>query len=204
MCARSIVHGPSVVRHGLTAAQRADDVERGFESLRPFAQRRVEDAELLLAATDRALQDERAARDRRERADLFGDQHGMPQRQQEQRARGPLVPLREQPTEDRDVLVVGHRHVVVVADEQAVEPGVGRGPRPLDHPLRPDPRVHGRVPTPERRPDVHSRQPRAKMDPWRLWNVTFPPSRNAAPSSAPSSSATTVPIRTAAECITSR
>ena len=37
---------------------------------------------------------------------------------------GPLVPLREQAAEHRDVLVVGDRHVVVVADEQAVEPGV--------------------------------------------------------------------------------
>ena len=61
-------------------------------------------------------------------------EHRVPQRQQEQRAGRAVVPLREQPAEHRDVLVVGHRHVVVVADEQAVEPGVGRGPRPLDHP----------------------------------------------------------------------
>ena len=44
-------------------------------------------------AAERALHDERPRRDRRERADLFGDEHRMPQRQQEQRARGPVVPL---------------------------------------------------------------------------------------------------------------
>ena len=47
-------------RHRLAAAQRAHDVERGFEPVRALAQRRVEDAELLVAAADRALHDERA------------------------------------------------------------------------------------------------------------------------------------------------
>ena len=69
----------------------------------------------------------------------------MPERQQEERARRTLVPLGEQATDHRDVLEVGDRHVVMVADEQAVEPRVARGPGPLDHPPGADADVHGRV-----------------------------------------------------------
>ena len=79
----------------------------------------------------------------------------MPQRQEEQRTRRPLVPLREEATQDRDVLVVGNRNVVVVADEEAVEAGLGRGPRPFDHPAGADARIHRCVPAPQRNADIH-------------------------------------------------
>ncbi len=142
-------------RHGLTSAQRPHDFERGLEARCPLAQRRVEYAELLLARADRALQNEGATRDRGEGADLLREQDRMPQRQEEQRTRGPVVPLCEQTTEDRDVLVIGHRDVVVIADEEGVEARIGRRSRPLDHPLGAEPRVHRRIPAPQRHADLH-------------------------------------------------
>ena len=60
------------------------------------ARRMGERAVLLCAAADRALHDEASPSNRRERADLFRDEHGMPQRQEEQRARGSFTPLGEQ------------------------------------------------------------------------------------------------------------
>ena len=65
----------------------------------------------------------------------------MPQGQQAQNAGGPLVPFREQAAHHRDALVVGNGHVVVVADEEAVEARIGRGPGPFDDPGRPDAHV---------------------------------------------------------------
>ena len=58
-------------RDRLAAAQRAHDLEGGLEARCALAERGVEHAELLLAAADRALHDERTAGDRRERADLL-------------------------------------------------------------------------------------------------------------------------------------
>ena len=65
------------------------------------------------AAADRGLQDEAPAGDRRQRADLLGEQHRVPQRQQEERARGTVAPLREQAAEDR--ARSGSRRPVAVA-----------------------------------------------------------------------------------------
>ena len=80
----------------------------------------------------------------------------MPQRQQEQRTRGALVPLRKQATQDGDVLVIGNRNVVVVAHEEAVEASIGGGPRPFDHPSGADARVHRCIPAPQRNADFHA------------------------------------------------
>ena len=155
MWARSIFHGPSTTVYRLTPAQRAHDVERGLEARRPLAQGGAEHAELLLARADRALHDERALGDRGEGADLFREQHRMPQRKEEQRPRRSVVPLGEQATEHGDVLVVGHRDVVVIADEEAVEARLRGSSRPLDHPPGADARIHRRVSTPQRHADVH-------------------------------------------------
>ena len=139
----------------LARAEPPHDVERRLEERRSRADRHAERVELLVAAADRALHDERSGRDRRERADLLGQQHRVPQRQQEQRARGPVVPLGEQAPHDRDVLVVGDGHVVVVADEQAVESGGARGPGPLDHPAGALANVHRWVRAAEGDADLH-------------------------------------------------
>ena len=82
--------------------------------------------------------------DRRQGADLLGEQHRVPERQQEERAGGLVTPLGEQAADDRDVLVVdARRGGVVVADEERVEPRAVRRSRPLDHPARAGPRLGG-------------------------------------------------------------
>ena len=62
--------------------------------------------ELLRAVADTALQDEAALGDRRKRADLLGDEHGLPERQEEEASRGRVAPLGEQAAEHGHVLVV--------------------------------------------------------------------------------------------------
>jgi hypothetical protein len=68
---------------------------------------RAHRGELHLVVTEPALEDEAASRDRGERAHLLGDEHGIPQGQEEEAARRRVAPLGEEPPEDRDVLVVG-------------------------------------------------------------------------------------------------
>jgi glyoxylase I family protein len=52
---------------------------------------------------------------------------------------------------------------VVVADEQAVEAGVARGPGPFDHPPGAGANVHGWIGAAERDPNLHEMQPRAMI-----------------------------------------
>ena len=106
-------------RHSFAGEQTAHDVEALLEPRRCARSSVAHPAELLGPATDRGLQDEAAVGDRRQRAELLGEQHRVPQRQQEQDPARFVAPLREQPAEDRDVLVVRARAGgVVVADEQ--------------------------------------------------------------------------------------
>ena len=120
----------------LARAETANDVERVLEAGDASVDVDVHGRELLGAAADGALHDEAPGRDGRQRADLLGDEHRVPQREQVERAGRPFVPLGQQPAEHRGVLVVGDGHAVVVADEERVEPCVACGPRPLDHPPR--------------------------------------------------------------------
>src|SRR5438105_8647070 len=93
-------------------------------------------AELRVVLAEPALEDEAPAHDRGQRADLLGDQHGIPERQQEEAPGRFVAPLREQTPEHRHVLVVLARRRVMVADEQRVEVGLPRGGRALDHDAR--------------------------------------------------------------------
>jgi len=76
---------------------------------------------LRLVVAEAALDDEGTARDRREGSDLLRDQHRIPQRQEKQAAGGRVAPLGQQAAEDRNVLVIGRRRRVMVADEQGIE-----------------------------------------------------------------------------------
>ena len=62
--------------------------------------------ELVVVRPDRTLHDERPLVQRRERADLLRQQHRMPERQQEERPRGTVAPLRQQASQYGNVLVV--------------------------------------------------------------------------------------------------
>ena len=100
----------------------------------PVAERHPQRGELRVAAAERALEDEAAVGERRQRPELLGGQHRMPEREQHQDARRPVAPLGEEPAHHRGVLVVRERPGgVMVADEQRIETGVARGHRPLDH-----------------------------------------------------------------------
>ena len=80
---------------------------------------------------------------------------GCHKRQQEERADRPVPPLGQQPAQHRRVLVVGAPGRVVLAQEQGLQPGVSRGPDPLDHPLRAGAHVGHAVTTAFGDPDVH-------------------------------------------------
>ncbi len=86
-------------RHLFSGAQPAHDVEGGFEASDALLDRRAHRRKLLVAAAERALHDEAPSRDRRQRPDLLGDEHRVPERQEEQRAGGALVPLGQQPAQ---------------------------------------------------------------------------------------------------------
>ena len=90
--------------------------------------------ELAVAAADAGLDDERRVGERRQRADVLGDEHRVPQRQQEQAPDRAVAPLGQQPAEHRRVLVVGRRHGVMVAERQRVQLRPLGGLGPLDHP----------------------------------------------------------------------
>ena len=97
-------------------------------------------------------------------------QHRVPEGKQEQRTRRAIAPLGQQAAEHGRVLVVGHGHAVVVADEQAVEAGVPRGAGLLDHPPRPGTRVVHQVTAAQRDPEPHgaTRWPLQDLhSPWR-------------------------------------
>ena len=103
-----------------------------------------------------ALHDEGTVRDGRQRPDLLGHQHRVPQRQQEQAPGRRLAPFREKPPEDRRVLIVGRGRHVLIADKQGIERGTAGRRGPLDHPARSLARIfHVRVIARERDPDLH-------------------------------------------------
>ena len=140
----------------LSREQPPNRVEAGLEARRTTAERHAQGPELVGTAADRGLHHEAPPGDRRQRADLLRQQHRVPERQQEERARGVVAPLREQAADNRDVLVVdARRGGVVVAHEQRVEPGAVRRSGPLDHPARARPRLRD-ISAPHRHPDSHS------------------------------------------------
>ena len=108
-----------------------------------------------------ALEDEAPAHEGGQRADLLGDQHRIPERQQEEAARRLVAPLREQAAQHRHVLVVLARRGVVIADEERVEVGPAGRRRALDHEARARARVLHHVATRQRNPQTHANPPRA-------------------------------------------
>jgi hypothetical protein len=145
----------AVGAHGLAREQATHGVEPLLERRRPVLQVGAHGVELLGAVTDAALEDEASLGDGRERADLLGDEHGLPERQEEQTPRGGVAPLGEQPAEHRHVLVVRGARRVMVAQEQRVEAGPPRRRGPLDHHARAPPRVRCRVGARQRDADFH-------------------------------------------------
>src|SRR5262249_30026610 len=111
-----------------------DDRQRLLEGRRTVLEPRAHRRELRLVVAEAALDDEAAAGDRREGADLLGDEDRIPQRQEEQAAGGGVAPLGQQAAEDRNVLVIGRRRRVMVADEERIEARLARGVGALDHP----------------------------------------------------------------------
>ena len=120
--------------------------------------RHAERVELLGAAAERALHDERPGRDRRERADLLGDEHRMPQRQQEQRAGRAGRPTRR--AGGRASGRSGSRAPARCGGRRRTGCRAPRPPRPrgpLDHPPRAVAHVRRRVAAAERGADLHAR-----------------------------------------------
>ena len=115
-----------VARDLFARPQPAQDRERLLEARRALLGIDAHRRELPIGGSDRALQDEAAAAEARQRAHLLGDEHRMPQRQQVERAERSIAPLGEQASHDRGVLVVGLRRRVMVADEERVEAAPAR------------------------------------------------------------------------------
>src|SRR5438445_10265559 len=136
--------------------------KRFLEGRGPKFEARAHRRELRLVVAEAAREDEAAACDRREGPDLLGDEHGIPEGQQEQAAGRCLTPLGEEPPEDRDVLVVRARRRVVITDEQGVETGLARGSGPLDHPARALSRILHRMTARQRDSDSHRLALRAR------------------------------------------
>src|SRR5262249_3059738 len=136
-------------RRRLTMSERAreqalDDVEGLLEGGRPLLEIGAHGEELRLAVALAALEDETAARDGGERADLLGDQHGIPEREEEEATRGAVRPFRKHAAEHRHILIVRSRRGVMIAHEERVQARAGGGRRALDHPSRALARVrHG-------------------------------------------------------------
>ena len=78
----------AVGAHGLAREQAPHGVEPLLERRRPVLQVGAHGVELLGAVTDAALEDEASLGDGRERADLLGDEHGLPERQENRHPAG--------------------------------------------------------------------------------------------------------------------
>src|SRR5215470_8316731 len=102
----------------LAREQALDDVEGLREGGRPLLEIGAHGEELRLAIAKAALEDEAAARDGGERADLLGDQDGIPEGEEEQATRGAVRPFREHAAEHRHVLVVRSGRGVMIAYEE--------------------------------------------------------------------------------------
>jgi hypothetical protein len=80
---------------------------------------------------------------------MLGDEHRVPQGEQEQGPERRVTPLGEEPAQQRGVLVVGDGRGVVIPDEQAVKTRVAGGDSALDDPAGADAHVVDQ----ERRPE---------------------------------------------------
>jgi hypothetical protein len=88
------------------------------------------------AAAEAGLDDERSRRHGGESPDLLGQQHRMPQGDEEQTADRAVRPIREKATEHRHVLHVrGRTGGVVVTERQRIEAGPIGSPRLAEHGL---------------------------------------------------------------------
>ena len=115
---------PQVAVDGFASQQGLDGQDALFESGRPLVQIRPHGPELVGAAAEPGLDDERPRRHGGQRPDLLGHQHRVPQRDEEQAAHRTVGPFRQKATEHRHVLHVSSRAGgVVVAQGQAVEAG---------------------------------------------------------------------------------
>src|SRR5207245_7500713 len=153
-------------RHRFAGEETLHEVEGLFEGRRTLLDVGAHGEELRLAIAQTALEDEAAARDGGQGADLLGDEHGVPQGQEKEAARGLVVPLREQPAHHGHVLVVNARRRVVIAHEERVEAGALRGGRALDHPARALVRILDSVAARERDAESHRVSPTACRTAW--------------------------------------
>src|SRR5262249_37128377 len=197
--------GRSPGRHRLPREQAAHDVEPSLEVAAPVVDADAHRPVLVLAG-DREREDEPSGRQRRQRPHLLGDEYGVPQGEEEERAERPVAPLGEETAEERRVLVVGDRRGVVVADEQAVEPGLPGGAGPLDDPAGAPPRVVDEERRSQRHADPHGGQPSdagARLTWWRPGSSKLasrsarrsPPTRIASTAVASTTSSSCSPLR---------
>ena len=152
---RVLHHEASLRRHRFAGEEALHEAEGLFEGRRALLDVGAHGEELRLAIAQTALEDEAAARDGGQGADLLGDEHGVPQGQEKEAARGLVVPLREQPAHHRHVLVVHARRGVMIAHEEGIEADALRGCRALDHPARAFARVRDVVAARERDAELH-------------------------------------------------
>ena len=146
--------------HRFARQEAPDNVERFLESRRTRPHVGAHRGEPVVTPAEPALHDEGALRDGRQRPDLLGHQHRVPQRQQEQAPGRRLAPFREKPPEDRRVLIIGRGRHVLIADKQGIERGTACRRGPLDHPARSLARIfHVRVIARQRDPDPHRVDP---------------------------------------------
>jgi hypothetical protein len=154
LCVRDL-EAPGRVHH-LARQQPSDDVERFLESRRTGPDVGAHRGEPVLAPAEAALHDEGPLRDGGQGPDLLGDQHRVPQWEQEQAPCRGRAPFCEKAAKDRGVLVVRRGGHVLIADKQGIEPGVAGRCGPLDHPARALTRIFAiRVIARERDPDLH-------------------------------------------------
>ena len=124
--------------------------------------------ELVSAAAEAGLDDERPRRHGGQRPDLLRHQDRVPQRDEKQAAHRTVAPFRQKATEHRHVLHVSSRAGgVVVAQGQAVEPGPMRGlglAEDLERPLPLAARSGGAESGANGYADAHHRRARSQLE----------------------------------------
>ena len=122
---------------GLSCEQRLHDPDRFVEIGATASEVCSHCGELFGAVADSCLKGEGARVNRGESADVFRDEHGVPQWEEEEAAdRAMRIPFRGQATKHGHTLVVGNRHRVVVAEAQRVESCIASDVGALDDSTR--------------------------------------------------------------------
>jgi hypothetical protein len=148
-----------VAGHGFAGEERSHEPYAIFEARAAVIEADSHRPELALLAARPDLDDERPRGHRRQRADLFCHEDGVPQRQEEEATCLTLPPFGQDAAEHRHVLDVSDRSCrVVVSERQRVEPCSGGRPRLLEDEARTVALGLGSVAddvAPDRYPDAH-------------------------------------------------